>query len=372
MTNYRHLDKSEELSHGIKVQNMLGAQDELTLLDELQSGVETYKGINLVSMEDSSKENNESIYSMEFARVCVIKKPGVKTDNEKISVSGGNPGSTEKLLYLNNSTQRRAFLARMIRQGKRSTDVLAKANLGLVYNQAKNFKKSYPSAPDLEDLVQEGMVGLVTAIFKYDPSRGNKLSTVATPWIYQAIARGTNKTGRLVKLPENRSTDYSDMVEIMKRHEEDGLSTAEIHEIIMEELSLSKDDILSISNAASLPLSLNYKVSGDGEEDSPELIDIIGEINASNSSEASVVNTEITKTLGTAFDSLDEIEKDIVSATFGLSLNESGKRVTAKEVREKHDISLQKLKKILDSALTKMKSEMKDNGVGYSDFDDIF
>lgn len=374
MVSYRHLTKEEELAQGALVQKMMGAKDELLLIEKLKAGENSYKDIELIdAIKDSQFINYEMNHASEtFARVEIIKKPGVKTSHKDVKVTGGLTGSTKKRLYIDTSQKRIAFLARCIRTGNKSVDVLAKANLGLVYNQARKFKLSYPSSPEIEDLAQEGMSGLVTAILKYDPSRGNKLSTVATSWIYQAISRGTNKTGRIIKLPENRINEYIEITKIIKRYEEENLTSSEIEELVLDELDLTKEEYFSIINAASTPLSLNYRVNDDSENDSTELIDIIDPLHTSESSEETLVNYEISNSLSVSIDKLNDIEKDVVSSTFRLNTDENGKRITAKEIREKHNLSLQKFKKILDESLVKMKSDLSNDGISYSDFNNQF
>lgn len=134
----------------------------------------------------------------------------------------------------NISVEEKAVLEKEVKEGLEAVDVLVKANMGLVYDRARVFKSKYPAWPEYEDLVQDGMAGLMVAVKKYDPSRGNKFSTVAFNWISQSIIREAKKTGRLVRLPENRIQDYSHVLKLINTLDTDKLSPAEVDEIVMK------------------------------------------------------------------------------------------------------------------------------------------
>lgn len=252
-----------------------------------------------------------------------------------------------------------------IRVGKNAVDVLLKANMGLVYGRARSFRAKYPGAPELEDLVQDGMAGLLTAIYRYDPSRGNKLSTMAIPWIFQSITRWTNKTGRLVKLPENRVTDFSNISKLRTQLENDGLTQQEADEFIMKSLNLSKVDMFHITNAAATPASLNKKVSDD--EGAKELMDLVSDNHVEDSSETFVMKNEMFEILRDRLVELDEIHRDIISSSFMFE-NANGEKMTAKQVREKHNISTTKFKKLLNESLLSIKTDLDKMDISYRDF----
>lgn len=252
-----------------------------------------------------------------------------------------------------------------IRVGKNAVDVLLKANMGLVYGRARSFRAKYPGAPELEDLVQDGMAGLLTAIYRYDPSRGNKLSTMAIPWIFQSITRWTNKTGRLVKLPENRVTDFSNISKLRTQLENDGLTQQKADEFIMKSLNLSKGDMFHITNAAATPASLNKKVSDD--EGAKELMDLVSDNHVEDSSETFVMKNEMFEILRDRLVELDEIHRDIISSSFMFE-NANGEKMTAKQVREKHNISTTKFKKLLNESLLSIKTDLDKMDISYRDF----
>lgn len=257
-------------------------------------------------------------------------------------------------------------LKETITVGENAVATLVEAYTGLVYNKARAFKSKYPGAPELEDLVQDGMAGLLNGIYHYDPTRGNKVSTVVSYWIFQSITRWTNKTGRLVKLPENRVSDFTQISRMRVDLDNKGYSSHEADEKIMKELNLSDDDIYYITNAAATPASLNKVISSD-ESTTKELMDIVTEDQTSESSEDTVMKNAIYGILADCFEDLTEVQVDTVASTFMLDGFESG-HMTAKQVREKHGISPAKFKKQLNESLKTIKIRLDEIGINYQDF----
>jgi len=257
-------------------------------------------------------------------------------------------------------------LDEIIAEGSKATNKLVDSNTALVWSQARRFKSKYPSAPELEDLAQEGLLGLFRAIEKYNPERGNKLSTVAYYWIDQAIGRSTNKTGRLIRLPENRIANYVSINRIRARYEDSDLTTEQVDEIAMKELGLTREKFLSIISAASVPVSLNRPVSFDGGE-TKELMDFVSDENAGISSEEQVTNDLMIEILYEKLGTLSEMEKSVVASSF-LMNDVVEKRKTMAEVRETYNLTPQKFKRVLNNALTKVRAELESLGIQAEDF----
>jgi len=248
--------------------------------------------------------------------------------------------------------------------GEEAVAKLVESNTGLVWNIARNFKSKYPSAPAMEDLVQEGMAGLVTAIMRYAPERGNKLSTVATYWIFQSITRWTNKTGRLVKLPENRVTDYTKISRLRNQYKEEGMNKLDIDERIMEELKLSRDDMFFINGAASIPASLNRTVD---EESNKELIELVLDDTA-DSAESVVVMDATFQILVDKLNEMKDIEREVVLSQFSMDNIPGYEPTTPKKVKEKYNLSASKYKRILTLALSEINRDMKELDLSFEDF----
>jgi RNA polymerase sigma factor (sigma-70 family) len=257
-------------------------------------------------------------------------------------------------------------LTSIIKSGDRAIEKLLEHNTALVWSRARNFKTKHPASADLDDLVQEGYLGLLRAASKYDPTRGNKFSTVAFYWIDQAIARSVSKTGRLIRLPENREQDFFNIMKIRSLYEDSGLNSNEIDAIAMDELNLSKNDFNNILQAAAIPTSLSRRV-GSGDSDSKELIDYIADTEVEDSSEALAMREGLRNLLFEKLNTLTDLEKDIVTASF-LIEDTANKRLSVKELRDIHNLTPQKFKKVLNSALVKLKGELEGLDITFADF----
>lgn len=145
----------------------------------------------------------------------------------------------------------------VLRVGERAVEELALAYVNLVHKIARSYSKKYGRVGDLEEIVADGMVGLTRAIYKYDPERGNKFSTVAVDWVRQAISRGFASNSRIVRVPENRvavaSAYYRFVREASLRGEV--LSDRELEFAVAEELGVKPElvrDVVRVDSLVSL------------------------------------------------------------------------------------------------------------------------
>lgn len=253
-----------------------------------------------------------------------------------------------------------------IRIGVKAVETLVEANVDLVRSRAQVFKSRYPGAPEIDDLIQEGMLGLMTAVYKYDPSKNNKFSTVAYYWIVQAIGRGTNKTGKLVRLPENRVQDFINISRVKADYEDSELTASEINAHVMTRTGLTFAEISAITNAAATPASLN-KVVNSGDDSSRELMDYVGEDHVTESSEELVMKSELFTILSEQLNEMDEVARDVIASSFMMD-GLAPENLTNKEVREKHKISAPKFKRILNESLTTIQDNLDGLGIKFEDF----
>lgn len=238
-------------------------------------------------------------------------------------------------------------------------------NQGLVISLANAAHRRYPTSLEIQDLVQEGSIGLMTAIKKYDPSRGNKFSTVAFRWINQAISRGVNKTHRLVRLPENRIADFTKMNRIHEEFEDTDVTSAELDEVIRERLGLTDREISDIRAAASSPASLN-KTVGTDSDGTKTLMDYVGDLQTTVSSEEEAINSDIASFLSTSLASLPELNRAVVTAQFGLPFEDQETR-KPKQVREIYKINQDKYREVLSSSIESLREDLSGNGFTFSD-----
>lgn len=276
----------------------------------------------------------------------------------------------EELKQSNLTVKTRKKLENEVAVGKAAVEELVSANLGLVYDRARIFKSKYPGASDFDDLVSMGKIGLMVAVEKYDPSRGNKFSTVAFYWIAQSMGREVNKTNRLVRLPENRIADYTRMNKVASEFEEEGISNAELDEKIMDRLNLSKTDLLNIRNAAAAHSSLNRKIGGSADDSSKELIDLVGEEKAVLGTEVSVINDACYHILKDAIKDLEEEKQVIIAAQFSLPI-EGASLATPQEVRDHYGLTSSRYRRLLAEGLSEIRTVLSGNDLNLSDFLEI-
>lgn len=254
---------------------------------------------------------------------------------------------------------------KILEEGLNAVNMMVDKNLGLVHNAARKYRSHYGKM-EYDDIVQYGMVGLMNAIYKFDPSRENKFSTLATWWIFQSINRNVNKYSRSVRLPENKIIQYGNMLEIQNRYEEDStISRGEINEIVMDELKISEDVLKTIQNTMIMPASLNKVV---GSDDGKELIEFLDENNDEirNDVEDFVVKEELLHILENILSDLDKKEQDVLTSSFALDLVSDPLKPA--EVREKYGLTRARYNTVLNKALDKVKKELEDRGLSFTDF----
>lgn len=236
-------------------------------------------------------------------------------------------------------------LARIVRDGERARERFISSNQGLVWWTARRFRRA---GLDLEDMIQEGMKGLIKAVEMFDPDLGYKFSTYATWWIRQSIQRGIDDTGSAIRIPVHR-LDTIRRLRKMKRR----LAAETGSEPSIPRLAAALDwPIEKTAFIAELAEMRPIAIDGPLSDDTRETLENVILRDPAPNPEETAVQIDLRRNLELVLAGLPTRTQDIVRRRFGL---ENGIPETLEQIGQDYGITRERIRQIEEKALRMLK-----------------
>lgn len=247
-------------------------------------------------------------------------------------------------------------LGRLVKQGDvKARNSMITSNLRLVIKVARDYRTR--GVPML-DLIEEGNLGLIHAVNKFDPERGFRFSTYATWWIRQGIEHAVMNQSRLVRLPFHVIKDLNQVLKVKKQLQEKAHGQVVSVKDIAKELDIDEDKVRSMLVVAEGISISDLNVKNKDSEKNVSLLDMLAD-EKTPTLEEQFGNTEIEKLLRSWIDSLNERQKIIVIHRFGINDNDIK---TLEEIGEMLHLTRERVRQLQKTVLISLKKFLKNYG----------
>ena len=335
---------------GIELAVELSVDEDLVIAeptDEIIEDIPEEEIVDPNALVDSfSIDDPVRMYLKEIGKVALL------TPEEEVALAQGIASGSEAKAQLEEleamgeeiPAEVKEALDKLIAEGERCKQRLAEANLRLVVSIAKRY---VGRGMLFLDLIQEGNLGLIKAVEKFDFTKGYKFSTYATWWIRQAITRAIADQARTIRIPVHMVETINKVIRVSRQLLQE-LGHDPSPEEIAEEMGMPVDKVREILKIAQEPVSLETPI---GEEEDSHLGDFIPDEDASEPSEAAsftLLKEQLVEVLAT----LTPREEKVLKLRFGI---EDGRTRTLEEVGKEFHVTRERIRQIEAKALRKLR-----------------